>query len=446
MRDEDGVARLRVFGRAQRLAGSISVPGDKSISHRAALLGAIAEGTTRISGFLPSNDCLATLGVVRSLGIEVAGPSPSTGEVVISGRGATGLREADEAPFCGGSGTTMRLAAGLLAGQRFYSILDGNEQLRRRPMGRVTEPLRRMGARIFGRRGGTLAPLTIVGGDLHGIDYIMPIASAQIKSALLLAGLFAEGATTVREAAPSRDHTERMLAAMGARIDRSMPGTVSVSRSALSALSLTVPGDISSAAFILASGAAVVGSEIRIEGVGVNYTRTGVVDVLRAMGVLIREENRREEHGEPVADLIVESRRLCAAQIAGPLVPRLIDELPVLAVVATQAEGVTEVRDAAELRVKETDRIATVVEELGKMGAHIEALPDGFRVYGPTVLRAAVVESHGDHRLAMALAVAGLLADGETLIRDTSCIADSYPGFSEALVALGAQVEETDGR
>jgi 3-phosphoshikimate 1-carboxyvinyltransferase len=427
---------LRIRGRAGRLAGRVIIPGDKSISHRAALFGALATGTTRIRGFLPANDCLSTLQIVRALGVPVI---YSWEEVVVEGHGPDGLIEPDRPLFCGGSGTTMRLLSGILAGLPFYSMLDCNAQLRRRPMARVAEPLRRMGATILGRQGGKLAPLSIQGGGLRGIEYATPVPSAQIKSALLLAGLFAEGTTTVRESSPSRDHTERMLAAMGVPVDTGTPGAISVTRSALQPLTITVPGDISSAAFLLCAGAIVPGTEIRLDGVGVNPTRTGVIDVLRAMGAEIQEAAPREEHGEPVADLIVSARPLRGTGIAGALIPRLIDELPVLAVAATQAEGVTEVRDAAELRVKETDRIATVAEELGKLGARIEPLPDGFRVYGPTPLHGAAVSSHGDHRLAMALAVAGLVAEGETVIQGSACIDDSYPGFAAALAALGAE-------
>ena len=437
----EGAGVLRIRGPARGLSGRLRVPGDKSISHRAALLGALAAGSTHIRGFLPANDCLATLEVLRALGVRI---DRTDGEVVVQGRGMDGWQEPERPLFCGGSGTTIRLLAGLLAGQRFYSILDGNAQLRRRPMGRVAEPLRRMGAVVLGRAGGTLAPLSLAGGALEGIDYTTPVASAQVKSAILLAGLFAAGRTTVREPSPSRDHTERMLAAMGVPVERSTSGVVSVERAPLQPLSVTVPGDISSGAFPLAIGAICQKTTLLIDGVGVNPTRTGILDVLRAMGATITEENAHEEHGEPVADLQISHRPLQATRIAGTQIPRLIDELPVIAVIASQAEGTTEVRDAAELRVKETDRIATIVAELSKLGARIDALPDGFRVHGPTPLHGAAVSSHGDHRLAMALAVAALVADGETTITGTACIADSYPGFAEALTALGVDLEATD--
>jgi 3-phosphoshikimate 1-carboxyvinyltransferase len=390
---------LRVMGAAQRLIGRVRVPGDKAIAHRAALLGAIAEGPTEIRGWPPGDDCKATLEVVRGLGVPVEQDGDT---VTVWGTGPGGLREPDRVLFCGGSGTTMRLAAGLLAGQPFLSILDGNAQLRGRPMGRVADPLRAMGATIQGREGGRLAPLCIGGGGLQAIDYTLPVASGQVKTALLLAGLFAEGRTRVHEPHPTRDHTERMLAAMGANIRR-LKGGASVGRSALQGINLTVPGDISSAAFLLAAAAIVPDSQVRIEGLGINPTRDGILVALRAMGAEIRIEDEREEHGEPVADVVIESRPLQAITVAGDLVPRMIDELPVLAVVASQAVGTTEVRDAGELRVKESDRISTLVSELSALGVAIEARPDGFVVHGPTPLIGASVLGHGDHRIVMAL-------------------------------------------
>ena len=426
---------LVVHGSRGPLQGTVHVPGDKSISHRAALFGALASGATHIRGFLPANDCAATLAVVRGLGVTVERPAPD--EVIVHG---TGRLQEPAAPLdCGGSGTTMRLLAGILAGQPFYSVVVGNAQLSGRPMDRIAVPLRQMGATILGRQGGRFAPLTIQGGGLRAIEYATPLPSAQIKSAVLLAGLFADSVTTVTEPAPSRDHTERMLRAMGAQVEQSGPTQVRVHPGPLAPLTLTVPGDISSAAFLLAAGAAQPGSQVRIAGVGVNPTRTGVLDVLAAMGAAVLLEDPRPEHGEPVADVLIKARPLRGTTIAGPLIPRLIDELPVLAVVATQADGMTEVRDAAELRVKETDRIATTAAELTRMGARIEPLPDGFRVHGPTPLHGAVVSSHGDHRLAMALAVAGLLAEGATTIHGMACVDDSFPGFPAALAALAEE-------
>jgi 3-phosphoshikimate 1-carboxyvinyltransferase len=399
------------------------------------MLGAIGEGSTRIRNFLPANDCLATLEVVRGLGIEV---EYNAEEVLVHGRGVHGLCEPVRPLECGGSGTTMRLMAGLLAGQPFYSVLAANAQLGRRPMDRVAVPLREMSATILGREGGRFAPLSIVGGTLNGIRYAMPVASAQVKSALLLAGLFAAGRTEVVEPAPSRDHTERMLAAMGAHviIEGNVVGVEAVER--LEALELRVPGDISAAAFLMAAAAIVPESHIVVPAVGMNPGRVGLVNVLRRMGAYVLLHNERSDNGEPMADLEIKYQELRGTTVEHDEVPGLIDELPILAVVATQAEGVTEVRGAAELRVKETDRIATTVSELRRMGAKIEALPDGFVVEGPVRLKGATVSSHGDHRLAMSLAIAGLVAEGATTVDDTTCIADSFPGFEYALRSLGA--------
>jgi 3-phosphoshikimate 1-carboxyvinyltransferase len=428
---------LRVSGPQPPLSGEVRVPGDKSISHRALILGAIASGTTRVRNFLPANDCLATLRAVRALGVEVEQVSPD--ELLVHGVGLRGLREPSEPIECGGSGTTMRLLAGLLAGQPFDSVLAGNAQLSRRPMDRVVIPLREMGATITGRDGGRLAPLSISGSRLGGTTYRLPVASAQVKSALLLAGLFAEGITTLEEPLPTRDHTERMLAAMGVEVE-SRQGAVSVRPpSQLRQLDLCVPGDISSAAFLLVAASIVPDSRIALPRVGVNPGRTGILRALARMGSHVVLHNERLEGGEPVADLEASYTPLRGIAVGPEEVPNMIDELPILAVAATQARGVTEIRGAAELRVKETDRIATTVEELSRMGAKIEALPDGFRVKGPTQLRGAVVSSHGDHRLAMALAVAGLVADGETVVQDAECAQDSFPGFESALASLASE-------
>jgi 3-phosphoshikimate 1-carboxyvinyltransferase len=419
--------------KSEGLSGRIKVPGDKSISHRALLLGAIAEGSTRVRNFLPAADCLATLACVRALGVEVERGSET--ELIVQGRGLRGLMESKGVLDCAGSGTTMRLLAGILAGQPFYSVLTGNEQLRRRPMGRIAEPLRQMGATVLGRDDGRLPPLAILGGNLHGIEYWLPVASAQVKSAILLAGLFADGPTVVHEPGPARDHTERMLAAMGASIEV-QSSKLEVQSSWLSSLDIVVPGDISSAAYFIAAACLVTGSEVVIENVGVNPTRTGLLDALREMGVDIRVENQREASGEPVADLVVRAGRLRGIEVRDDQVPRMIDEFPILAVVASQAEGTTVVSEAAELRVKETDRIANSAVELRKLGAWIEECPDGFVVEGPTPLVGTQVNSHGDHRLAMALAIAGLIAAGETTIEDAECIADSFPGFERILGTL----------
>ncbi len=419
------------------LRGRVRVPGDKSISHRALLLGAIAEGETRVENWLPAGDCQATLHCLRALGVEIEQHDPTT--LTVHGRGLRGLRPPTEVLDCRGSGTTMRLLAGILAAQPFESVLDGHAGLRRRPMRRIIAPLRQMGAQIEGRDDG-YPPLRIHGGDLQGIDYALPVASAQVKSCLLLAGLYAEGPTTVREPGPARDHTERMLRAMGADLQVDGPViTLTPSERPLRPLRLRVPGDLSSAAFLLVAALLVPGSAVTIEGVGVNPTRTGLLDVLHAMGAQVELGNLRESGGEPVADLRVEAGPLRGTTIQGDLVVRMIDEFPVLAVAATQAEGRTVVRDARELRVKETDRIAAVATELRKLGAHIEERPDGFVVEGPTRLQGTVVDSHGDHRLAMALAVAGLVAEGTTVVEGAEVIGDSFPGFVEVVQGMGGQ-------
>ncbi len=424
----------------QELYGATAVPGDKSISHRAAMFAALAEGRSQVRNFLPGGDCQATLGVLRGLGVAIEAISPS--ELLIDGVGLDGLQEPAAALDCVNSGTTMRLMAGLLAGQRFFSVLSGSPQLTKRPMGRVVEPLRQMGAAIWGRQGGKLAPLAIQGARLHDIDYALPVASAQVKSAILLAGLYSDGLTIVRQPGPARDHTERMLAAMGAPIR--VLGLVVTSerpKRPLAPLDITVPGDISSAAFLLAAGLLTPQSHLTITGVGVNPTRTGILDILQMMGGDIRLDNPREEAGEPVADIVVQHSGLHGVEIGGDLIVRAIDELPVLAVLATQAHGRTVVRDAAELRVKETDRIATVAAELRKLGAHVEEHPDGFAVEGPVELHSAPVWSHGDHRLAMALAVAGLVASGPVLVEEAECVSDSFPGFERVLQVLGVEME-----
>jgi 3-phosphoshikimate 1-carboxyvinyltransferase len=420
------------------LRGRARVPGDKSISHRALLLGAIAQGTSRVENFLPAADCQATLGVVRALGVEVEERTSTV--LTVHGLGLRGLREPGDLLNCDRSGTTMRLLMGLLAGQPFFSVLSGDDQLRRRPMARVIEPLRQMGVLALGRDGGRRPPLAIQGGNLRGIDYTLPVASAQVKSALLLAGLYADGPTTLRVPGPARDHTERMLLAMGAKLETGEWGVTMEPGETLRAIDVAVPGDFSSVAFLLVAASVVPGSEITVGGVGVNPTRTGLLDVLREMGAQVVLHDERTLGGEPVAGLTVRASELRSAEVGGDTVVRMIDEFPVLAVAATQAHGETIVRDAAELRAKETDRIATTVEELCRLGAEIEPRPDGFVVHGPTPLAGAAVHSHGDHRLAMALVVAGLIASGETVVQDVACIADSYPGFDATLASLGGQI------
>ncbi len=431
------------------LRGQARVPGDKSISHRALMLGALADGVSHVTGFLPGGDCMATLGCMRALGVCIEQPDETT--VVIYGNGLRGLQRPDAPLDCVRSGTTMRLLAGILAGQDFDSVLSGDPQLLRRPMRRVVEPLRAMGADISDTDGH--GPLVIHGRKLHGGEHTLTVASAQVKSALLLAGLFADAPTTVRQPGPSRDHTERMLKAqvngkwqMANGESATQPPlvidglTVTLNPAIvdrLEPLKMVVPGDISSAAFPLVAALLVPDSEIALLGVNTNWTRTGLLDVLAAMGAQVVLTNEGEQGGEPVADLVVRSASLSGTEVGGDTVVRMIDEFPVLAVAATQARGTTVVRDARELRVKETDRIATVVAELRKLGAQIEPQDDGFIVTGPTRLRGATVDSHGDHRLGMALAVAGLVAEGETAIENAERIADSFPGFVGIMQGLG---------
>jgi 3-phosphoshikimate 1-carboxyvinyltransferase len=421
------LVRPLVVPSGRPLRGVLRVPGDKSISHRAAILGAIAQGTTRIWGFLRAEDCLSTLRCLRALGVAIDDRGSA-----LEIRGAA-LREPEEILDVGNSGTTLRLLAGVLAGQRFHSVLTGDASIRRRPMDRVAEPLRRMGARISGRQGGRLAPLAISGGELSGIAYATPVASAQVKSALLFAGLFADGDTVVQEPRQSRDHTERMLGAFDAEVVR---GSLTVrlrGPQALRGTEVRVPGDLSSAAFFLVAAALVPGSDLTVDGVGLNPTRTGVLDVLRMMGAAVEVRDLKEESGEPVGTVVVRGGLLHGTVISGDLIPRAIDELPVLAVAASLAEGETVIRDAAELRVKESDRIEALARELGRLGAKVEAQPDGLAIVGTRRLRGGHVASGGDHRIAMALAVAGLCADGAVTIDDPACIETSFPGFADAL-------------
>jgi 3-phosphoshikimate 1-carboxyvinyltransferase len=414
---------------ARRVAGVVSVPGDKSISHRAALLGAVASGTTEVLGWLEGEDCLATLGAVQALGVEATRKGP--GHYVIQGAGLAGLAEPERVIDCGNSGTTCRLLLGLLAGQPFTSVLTGDASLRRRPMERVLDPLCRMGARALGRAGDRRLPLALRGArPLTPIRHAAPVASAQVKSAILLAGLWASGPVTVVEPARSRDHTERMLAAFGAEVAVDGHAVTLVPGRELAGRMVRVPGDISSAAFFLVAGLLAGEGTVTVEGVGVNDSRTGVLDVLDAMGAGV-EVSPAPDEGEPMADLRVRPGDLRGVDIGGALVPRAIDELPILAVAAARADGVTRVRDASELRVKESDRIQALVTELTKLGIAITERPDGFDIAGAgrRPFRAARLRSWGDHRLAMALIVAALAADGPSTVEDIDCIATSYPDF-----------------
>lgn len=416
------------------LRGTVTPPGDKSLSHRAVMFAALAEGTTLIEGFLTGEDTRNTARAMQSLGIFVEGAE--TGRLVVHGKGLDGLSEPAGVLDLGNSGTGMRLLAGLLAGQDFFSILTGDRYLVQRPMARVVDPLRRMGAVIDGRSGGKYAPLAIRGGgrDLRPLEYASPVASAQVKSALLLCGLYADGATSVTEPHKSRDHTERMLRFFGVDIqEQGLRVSVQGRQKLRAAGTLQVPSDISSAAFFMVAAAIVPGSDILIRNVGVNPTRTGVIDILKQMGANITLDNPREQAGEPVADIRVRSGALRAVRIEGEVIPRAIDEIPIVSVAAAYAAGTTVIKDAAELRVKESDRIAAMATELRKMGATVKELPDGMEITGAESLAGAVCESHGDHRIAMSLAVAGLAARGETVVRDTEWVETSFPGFERML-------------
>jgi len=417
------------------LVGELRVPGDKSISHRALLFGSLTTGSCQVTGFLPGGDCLATLGCVRGLGIRV--DQLGATEVVVHGRGLGGLQAPTEPLDCVRSGTTMRLLAGLLAGQPFASTLVAAPQLARRPMARVAAPLALLGAQVTTTDG--RPPLQITGTPLHGAEVTLPVASAQLKSAVLLAGLFATGETIVHEPGPSRDHSERLLAALGADLAVQGPTVRLRPGGSLRPFSLAVPGDPSSAAFPLVAALLVPGSRLAVTGVGINPTRTGLFDVLQRMGARLTIVPTGEQGGEPVGTLWAEpGGSLRGVEVGGETVVRAIDELPLLAVAACHAVGVTVLRDAAELRVKETDRIETIVTELRRLGAAITACPDGFVVHGPCPLQGGTVTSHGDHRLAMALTVAGLGAAGPVTVEGTACVGDSFPGFFSALAAVGA--------
>ncbi len=415
---------------AGRLAGRVRVSGDKSISHRAALVGALARGDTVIRNFLRADDCLHTLSCLKALGVSIADEGDG---VVVHGAGAR-WREPPAALDAGNSGTTMRLLAGILAGQQFSAEITGDASLRRRPMDRVIEPLSQMGAHVVALGEGRFPPLRITGGPLRGITYTLPVASAQVKSAVLLAGLLAQGQTTVVEPTPTRDHTERMLAAFGAPVRRD-GSRVSLTAAGLRGREVDVPGDMSSAAFLLAAAAARPGSELTVEDVGLNPTRTGVLDVLRAFGAQVDVRETGERNGEPVGVVTVRGQPLRGVRIGGSLIPRVIDELPVLCVIAAVADGETVITDAAELRVKEADRIAVLARGLRALGGEVKEQEDGMTICG-SPLHGGRVASAGDHRIAMAFAVAGLLADGPVTVEGAESISVSFPQFVGALRAV----------
>lgn len=411
------------------LSGTVRVPGDKSITHRAVILGAIAQGRTEVHGYLSGEDCLATIQAFRAMGIEIT--EEKNGMLIIHGKGLRGLKEPDDVLNLGNSGTSLRLLTGLLAGQRFFSVLTGDASLRMRPMRRLLEPLKQMGAEIRGRDGGDHAPIAVRGQDLHGISYELPVASAQLKSAVLLAGLIAHGKTDITEPVLSRDHTERMLDYLGVRL--SVKGlSVSVEGPMeYKSKEIYVPGDFSSSAFLIIAALICPNSELLIREVGLNPTRTGLLEILSKMGGRIEIQNQHTQCGEPIGDLLVRSSQLSGLMVEGEIIPRMIDELPVLCVAAASANGETVIRGAQELRVKETDRIAAMTRELRKMGAQVEELPDGMKITGGRPLRGAVCKSYGDHRIAMAMGIAGLAAQGQTVVENTDCIGTSFPGFEE---------------
>lgn len=409
--------------------GTVTVPGDKSISHRAVMLGSVAEGDTKITGFLRGADCLSTIACFREMGIEI---EDNDTEIIVHGKGLYGLSKPKEILYTGNSGTTTRLLCGLLCGQEFDCDITGDASICKRPMKRVREPLSLMGANISS----DFCPLHITGSKLHGMDYKMPVASAQVKTAIVLAGLYAEGETVIHETEKSRDHTELMLSAMGADIEVCGNDVTVRSGKKLCGQNIEVPGDISSAAFFMVLGAVMPKSCITIKNVGINPTRTGIIDVLRAMGADMQLINERVATGERVADIVIRSSQLNGTEIGGDIIPRLIDELPVIAVAAVFAEGQTVIRDAQELKVKETNRISAVVNEFVKCGIDITETDDGMIINGNKPIKGADFKSYGDHRMAMSLAVLAQKAHGESTIDDAECVSVSYPTFFEDFYGL----------
>ena len=416
-----------------KLRGEITVPGDKSISHRSVMLGSIAKGDTRISGFLTGEDCLSTIDCFKKLGIDI---EVNGTDVTVHGKGLKGLSAPAETLDVGNSGTTLRLMSGILSAQPFTTRLTGDSSIQKRPMGRVASPLGLMGAKITSENEKMTAPLTIEGQRLHGIDYTLPVASAQVKSALILAGLYADGETRITEPEATRDHTEIMLNYLGADIRKEGDTIVVRPATELTGKDITVPGDISSAAYFIAAALISKDSEVLIKNVGVNPTRTGIITAFKAMGGNIELTNERTVCGEPVADILVRSSRLHGVVIKGAIIPKLIDEIPVIAAAACYASGETVIADAAELRVKESDRIKTMAAELGRMGATVIQTDDGMIILGGIPLHGAVCESYNDHRVAMSVAVAALGAKGETQIKDCGCVDISFPGYFDALMSL----------
>lgn len=423
------------------IKGEITVPGDKSISHRALMLASIADGDTTIKGLLKGEDNMATLKAFRQMGAAI---DEHNEHVIVHGKGLNGLKEPDDVIDAGNSGTTIRLMSGLLAGQSFFSVITGDQYLRKRPMKRVVEPLSLMGAKIFGRENGNKAPLAIVGSKLKGITYNSPIASAQVKSAILLAGLYADGVTTITEPTLSRDHTERMLAYFGAEVKRSGTTVSLAGGQKLTGREIEIPGDISSAAFLIVAALITDDSELLIKNIGINPTRIGIIDILQNMDGNLKIVNEREVSGEPVGDILVKSSRLKGIEIKGDIIPRAIDELPVVAIAAAFAQGTTKIRDAKELRVKESDRIGTMAANLKGLGIEAAEFEDGMDITGgrPKAMQD-VFNSHGDHRVAVSMVVAGLAAEKELSVFDTECIDTSFPGLVRILRSLGCHILET---
>lgn len=419
--------------RTKALKGTITVPGDKSISHRSVMFGAISKGMTEVTNFLQGADCLSTISCFQKLGIQIEN---NDNTVKIFGKGLHGLTAPSEILDAGNSGTTTRLISGILAGQPFDTTITGDASIQKRPMGRIMTPLSMMGASFESKNNNNCAPFTIHGGNLHGIHYDSPVASAQVKSSILLAGLYADGKTSVTEPQLSRNHTELMLRGFGASITSEGTTATIEPDPVLIGQKITVPGDISSAAYFIAAGLVTPGSEILIQNVGINPTRDGILQVAKAMGGNITLQNERTVSGEPVADLLIQASDLHATEIGGNLIPTLIDEIPVIAVMACFANGTTVIRDAQELKVKESDRIAVVTENLKAMGADIEATDDGMIIHGGKPLHGALIQTHMDHRIAMSFAVAGMNADGETTFSDASCVDISYPGFFKDMLGL----------
>ncbi|SEM84774.1 3-phosphoshikimate 1-carboxyvinyltransferase [Mesobacillus persicus] len=424
----------KLISNKSSLVGTVKVPGDKSISHRAVMFGSIASGVTTVENFLPGEDCLSTIACFRKLGVDI---EQEGSRVKVEGKGLDGLQEPKDVLDVGNSGTTIRLLMGILSGRPFHTVLIGDQSIGKRPMTRVTSPLAKMGAKISGRKNGEYTPLSLSGGELTGIEYELPVASAQVKSAILLAGLQANGVTTVIEPEKTRDHTERMIRMFGGEV-HSEGMAISVNGGQeLKGTHVDVPGDISSAAFFLVAGAIVAGSQITLKNVGLNPTRTGILDVLKKMGADVTIEAYDSAGNEPAGNITIGTSSLKGTVISGDLIPRLIDEIPIIALLATQAEGKTVIKDAAELKVKETNRIDTVVNELKKLGANIEATDDGMIIYGNSSrLSGGTVASHGDHRIGMMLAVAALICSDEVYLEDSEAVAVSYPDFFNDLHSL----------